>query len=242
MSISNYLITVSDIEVNIVRKDIKNLHLGVYPPDGHVRVAVPTHINDDNVRLAVVSKLSWIRKQQKKFTSQKRQSEREMVTGECQYYFGRSYRLEVIERQGRHEVVIKNSSKLQLFINSGTTRENRKRVLDEWYRTELKKRIPKLLSKWQPVIGKQVTSWGVKKMKTKWGSCNIKAQRIWLNLELAKKPMACLEYVLVHELVHLWEHHHNEQFIDLMNKFMPQWKLHKEVLNNSPLTKEEWNY
>jgi predicted metal-dependent hydrolase len=242
MNINNHVITVNNIEVDIVRKDIKNLHLAVYPPDGHVRVAVPTHINDDNVRLAVISKLSWIKKQQNKFNSQTRQSIREMISGECHYVFGKAYRLEVIERSGLHEIVVKNSSKLLLFVNPNTSLKNRKLVLDEWYRKELKIRIPKLLDTWQPIIGKQASDWGIKKMKTKWGSCNINAGRIWVNLELAKKPPECLEYVLVHELVHLWERHHNDNFKGLMDKFIPLWRLHKETLKNSHLAHEDWIY
>ncbi len=169
-------ITVNDIEVQIVRKPIKNLHLGVYPPDGRVRVAAPAHVTDDNVRLAVISKLSWIKKQQASFHAQPRQSQREMVTGESHYIWGRRYRLEVIERPGKHELVFKNNHKLLLYVNPHTTRTNRERVLNEWYRAALKERLPALIAKWEAIIGVQVAEWGVKKMKTKWGSCNIGAR------------------------------------------------------------------
>lgn len=235
-------IVIRDIPVQVVRKPIKNLHLGVYPPDGQVRVSAPEHLTDDNIRLAVISRLSWIRKQQAAFQAQPRQSEREMVSGESHYLFGQRYRLAVIERRGRHEVVVKNNSTLQLVVNPGTTPKNRDRVLKEWYRQQLKARIPDLLEQWQPIIGQQVSSWGVKKMKTKWGSCNIQQRRIWLNLELAKKPPECLEYVVVHELVHLLERHHNDRFKALMDEFLPPWRIRRNLLQRDPLGYETWEY
>jgi len=246
VSISDFVIdttlVVSGIPVQVVRKAIKNLHLSVCPPDGHVRLAVPLHMTDDNVRLAVITRLSWIRKQQANFQAQPRQSEREMVTGESHYVFGKRYRLEVIERRGRHEVIIKNNSTLQLFVNPGTSTQNRALVLTEWYRKQLKARIPDLLKHWEPVIGEQVTAWGIKKMKTKWGSCNISQRRIWLNLELAKKQIECLEYVLVHELVHLLERHHSDRFKAYMDKYLPQWQRCRDILKREPLGNDNWVY
>ena len=230
---------VSGIPVQVVRKPIKNLHLSVYPPDGHVRVAVPLHMTDDNIRLAVISRLSWIKKHQARFQAQPRQSEREMVTGESHYVFGKRYRLEVIERRGCHEVALKNNSTLQLFVNPGTSIQNRALVLNEWYREQLKAQIPDLLNHWQSAIGKQAADWGIKKMKTRWGSCNIAQRRIWLNLELAKKPLECLEYVLVHELVHFLERHHNDRFHAYMDKYLPQWQRCRDILKREPLGIED---
>lgn len=239
MSINNLKtenqIVIRGIPVQVVRKPIKNLHLAVYPPDGRVRVAAPLHLTDDNIRLAVISRLSWITKQQAKFQAQPRQSQREMVSGESHYVFGRRYRLEVIERRGSHEIAIANNSTLQLFVNPRTSPQNRALVLREWYRAQLKTCIPDLLNQWQPIIGEEVSDWGIKKMKTKWGSCNINERRIWLNLELAKKPHECLEYVLVHELVHLLERHHNEQFKAYLDRYLPQWRKCREILNREPL-------
>jgi len=235
-------LVVSDINIEIVRKDIKNLHLAVYPPDGHVRVAVPQKTTDDNVRLAVVSRLAWIRKQQESLAKQPRQSEREFVSGESHYFWGKRYLLEVIERRGKHEFVLKNNKKMRLTVNPNTSKTNRELVMNEWYRQQLKIRIPELLEKWQPKVGKQVNTWGVKKMKTKWGSCNIYAKRIWINLELAKKSPECLEYILVHELVHLHERCHNDRFRAKMGKVMPQWKLYKNILKSEPLGYEDWKY
>lgn len=246
MSISDFVIdttlVVSGIPVQVVRKAIKNLHLSVCPPDGHVRLAVPLHMTDDNVRLAVVTRLSWIKKQQANFQAQPRQSEREIVTGESHYVFGKRYRLEVIERRGRHEVIIKNNSTLQLFVNPSTSTQNRALVLTEWYRQQLKARIPDLLTHWEPLVGRQVSDWGIKKMKTKWGSCNISQRRIWLNLELAKKPIECLEYVMVHELVHLLERHHSDRFKAYMDKYLPQWQRCRDILKREPLGNDNWVY
>jgi predicted metal-dependent hydrolase len=201
---------------------------------------VPLHITDDNVRLAVISRLKWIKQRQASFKAQLRQSAREIVTGESHYVFGKRYRLEVIERRGRHEVVIKNNGTLQLFVNPGTSALHRALVLDQWYRQQLKTRIPDLLSRWEPVIGKQASGWGIKKMKTKWGSCNISQCRIWLNLELAKKPIECLEYVLVHELVHLLKRCHSQKFKAHMDRFLPTWQKCRDILKREPLKAETW--
>ena len=242
MSTSNRTITIRGIKVQVVRKDIKNLHLAVYPPEGRVRVAVPLHVSDDNVRLAVISKLAWIKKHQASFMEQPRQSERDMVIGESHYFFGKHYRLEVKETWGKHQVKLKNNTKLLLMVHPDTTVENRRKVLNEYYRAELKKRIPKFIKRWEPKIGVKVSDWGVKKMKTRWGSCNTSTKRIWLNLELAKKPLKCLEFILVHEMIHLLERHHNENFRALMNYHLPQWKSHRTLLNSSPLSHEDWSY
>lgn len=242
MGMAKIMITVNGIDVQVVRKAIKNLHLAVYPPDGHVRVAVPEHITDDNIRLAVIAKLGWIKRQQRDFNDQPRQSEREYISGECHYVFGKRCRLELIEREGRPEVKLLKSGKLKLFVRPGSSIEIKDKVLNAWYREELKTVIPELLEKWQPIIGKRARDWGVRKMKTKWGSCNVEQRRIWLNLELAKKPPECLEYILVHELVHLHERHHNLRFRELLDQFLPRWRISQKTLNTSPLAHEEWEY
>jgi len=242
MSTNSQIIRVSDIPVEIIRKDIKNIHLGVYPPEGTVRISVPRHITNENVRLAIVSKLSWIKKRQEEFKQQPRQTQREYVTGESHYYQGRRYILEVVERQGKHSLSLKNNAKMLLLVSPGTTRENRALVVNEWYRQQIKQVVSVLLDKWQPIVGKQVKSWGVKKMRTKWGSCNIQDCRIWINLELAKKSPECLEYILVHELVHLHERHHNDNFRRLMDKYLPQWRQNRDLLKSEPLAHEDWAY
>jgi len=234
-------LTVGGIDVEVVRKDIKNLHLSVLPPEGKVRVSIPQHVKDERVHAAVVSKLAWIKQQRKDFSMQPRQSAREMVDGETHYFLGRRYRLEVVEQAGKPSMALKGN-KLQLKASADTDLEKRLWVLNEWYREQLKLRLPDLLRNWQDKIGVEANDWGVRKMKTKWGSCNIEAKRIWLNLELAKKPPECLEYILVHELIHLLERKHNTRFRDFMNLHMPNWRLHRDTLNTSPLAHEEWKY
>ncbi|NCC62110.1 MAG: M48 family peptidase [Verrucomicrobiae bacterium] len=241
MNTKQHYINVGGLRVEVVRKSIKNLHMAVYPPEGRVRVAVPLAVDDEAVRLAVISKLGWIKRKQEAFAKQPRQSQRDMVTGESHYFQGRRYRLQVVEGSGFNKVHISGKN-IILQIKPGTEREQREALLTRWYRQQLKELIPELLTKWEPVVGAKAREWGVKKMKTRWGSCNTQARRIWLNLELAKKPLSCLEYVLVHELVHLHERHHNDHFRQLMDQFMPQWRSQRELLNSAPLGHEEWEY
>jgi len=233
---------VNEISVDVIRKAIKNLHLSVLPPDGRVRVSAPLHISDERVKAAIVSRLAWIKKQQQKFAIQPRQSQREMVTGEAHYFEGKCYRLEVIERTGQHEVALKNSSKLQLFVHPNTTLLNRQKVINEWYRQQLKKNLPSIITKYESLMEVEVREFGIKKMKTRWGTCNPKAKRIWLNLELAKKSSACLQFIVIHEMAHLIERKHNERFKKLMDKFMPNWRLVREELNHQPVRNENWDY
>lgn len=235
-------IDVNGLVVDVVRKDIKNLHLAVYPPNGRVRVAVPLRVNDEAVRLAVISKLAWIKRQQTKFKEQERQSEREYVSGESHYFQGARYRLNVIYRDGVGRVVIRNKKTIDLYVRSKSTTVQRERVMTAWYRAYLKETFPLLIAKWEKIMGVKVEDWGVKQMKTRWGTCNIEARRIWSNLELAKKSTRCLEYIVVHEMVHLLERHHNDRFRALMNQFLPQWQLIREELNREPLTHEDWDY
>lgn len=228
--------------MDVVRKDIKNLHVGVYPPTGRVRVAAPLRLDDEAVRLAVISRLGWIRRQQTSFQQQNRQSQREMVTGESHYYQGHRYRLNVTEHDGSPSVDLPNNTTIELRVRPGTDRITRDAVLHRWYRHCLREQLPVLVAKWEPKVGVEVAEVCIKKMKTHWGSCNAAAARIWLNLELAKKPTTCLEYILVHEMVHLLERHHNERFGELMDKLMPLWRLRREELNHAPLAHEDWRY
>ncbi|GHO96268.1 metal-dependent hydrolase [Reticulibacter mediterranei] len=235
-------ITVNGLVVDVVRKNIKNLHLAVYPPAGRIRVAAPLRVNDEAVRLFTISRLAWIKRQQEKFQDQERQSEREYISGESHYYQGHRYLLNVVYREGTPSVTIRNNKILDIFVRPGSNTHDRERVLTNWYRRRLKEEITPLIAKWEAIIGVQVAEWGVKKMKTKWGTCNIEAGRIWLNLELIKKPVHCLEYIIVHEMVHLLERHHNERFMMYMNRFMPLWQHYREELNRAPLGYETWEY
>ena len=235
-------ITISGISVEVVRKDIKNLHLAVYPPTGRVRIAAPLRVNDEAVRLFVVSKLAWIKKHQEQFESQERQTVRNYVSGESHYYQGERYLLNVIPHAGGGRVVVRNKTYIDLYVREGSDLEQRSRVMTEWYRRELKAQIAPLFAKWQEIIGVEVREWGVRQMKTKWGTCSIAARRIWLNLDLAMKPERCLEYILVHEMTHLLERHHNERFVMYMDKFLPHWRSLRTELNRFVLNPAEWDY
>jgi predicted metal-dependent hydrolase len=242
MSIKPRQMTVSGVQVQVFRKDIKNLHLGVYPPHGRVRVAAPLRVSDEAVRRAVIGKLGWIKRQRARFEAQPRQSAREMVSGESHYFLGRRFRLRVIEHDGPAGVTLRSKSTLELFVRPGTDAQHRNRILHQWYRQQLKALISPLIEKWQTALGVAVAEWGVKKMKTRWGTCNIEARRIWLNLELAKKPVPCLEYIVAHELVHLIERNHNDRFISILEKHLPHWRLHRQELNSAPLAHERWSH
>lgn len=233
---------VSGIPVQVVRKAIKNIHIGVYPPRGRVRVAVPLSVDDDAVRLAVISRLSWIRRKRAEFLGQERQTFREFVSGESHYFEGRRYRLDVIKSERPPSVSLLNNSWMRLQVRPGSDRDKREEVLDTWYRRQLYGKLPAILEKWQPVVGEWATEVRIRKMKTRWGSCNDEARRIWLNLELAKKLPTCVEYVLVHELVHLLERQHSDRFRGLMDNFMPAWRSRRDELNRAPLSYTNWTY
>lgn len=224
-------ITVSGLNIAIERKAIKNLHIGVYPPNGNIRVATPLRLDDEAVRLAVITRLSWIKKQRQSFVNQPRQTIREMVQGESHYFFGKRYLLDINYRNGKHEI-IKKHSKLELFVKKNTSDKNRLAVLESYYRENLKIQIDTFINKWQKIIGVNIESYKIQKMKTKWGSCNIEAKRLLFNLELVKVPIECIEYIVVHELLHLKERHHNDNFKNLLNQFMPNWKERRDILNN----------
>lgn len=234
-------ITVNSISIDIVRKDIKNLHLAVYPPNGRVRIATPLRLDDEAIRLFAISKMAWIKKQISKFESQERQTFREYVSGENHYFEGNRYLLNVINQKGTPKVEIRNKTFLDLYVKPNSTRDQRERVLTKWYRNQLKSKIPPLIEKWQTIIGIEINEWEIKKMKTKWGTCKVESKRIWLNLELAKKPFHCLEYIIVHELIHLLERRHNENFTELMDKFLPDWRHSQKELNQFVLSYEDWN-
>lgn len=235
MTTEPHSLSVSGVHVAVVRKAIRNLHLGVYPPDGRVRVAAPLAVSDAAVRVAVIGKLRWIRRQQAAFAAQPREGDREMVSGESHYYLGRRYLLEVTERPGAANVRLKNTRVIELQVRPGTDATGRALALQRWYRDQLRELLPRLIAKWEKRLGVTLAEWGIKRMKTKWGSCNAKARRIWLNLELAKKPPECLEYIVVHELVHLKAKKHDERFVKMMDAGLPRWRQAKRVLNAAPL-------
>jgi len=240
MSTKSRRLTVGGIAIEIVRKEIKNLHLGVYPPNGRVRVAAPKIVSDEAIRLAVIGKLAWIKRQREQFQSQPRQSRREMVNGESHFFLGRRYRLRVHEHNGPAKVGIAGPRNLDLYVRQGTSAEQRAEILNRWQRTELRALLTPILEQWQATLQVRVAQWGIKKMKTKWGSCNSKAHRIWFNLELAKKPPACIEYIVVHELMHLKHRLHDQAFLDAMDQHLPSWQRLRAELNRAPLGDEVW--
>jgi len=235
-------INVNGLVVDVVRKNIKNLHLAVYPPNGRVRVAAPLRVNDEAVSMAVIARLGWIKRQQAKFTKQERETRREYVNGESHYFLGNRYLLNIVEDSPAGKVVIRNKKKIDLYVRSNSDSAQRERIMLSWYRAHLRASIPPLIEKWEKILGVRVDNWGIKQMKTKWGTCNIPKRHIWINLELAKKSEDCLEYIVVHEMMHLLERHHNDKFLALMNKFMPSWELHRSELNHAPLGHVDWEY
>ncbi|AGI68223.1 putative DUF45 family protein [Octadecabacter antarcticus 307] len=241
MNIEGHQITVGGIDVDVVRKPIKNLHLGVYPPNGRVRVAAPVGVSDEAVRLAVVTRMGWIKRQQSKFGTQPRQTERSYVSGESHFFFGQRYRLNVVSGAPAGRVHIRSGQTLDLYVRSGSEQATRERIFQDWYRGELRNRAAPLMATWAKAFDIDPPWWGIKRMKTKWGTCNIEAKRVWLNLELVKKPPLCLEYVIVHELVHFFERNHSDRFVALLNQKLPQWRLIRDELNAAPLSHEEWS-
>jgi len=240
MTIDAQQMIVGGLTVDVIRKAIKNLHVGVYPPDGRVRVAAPLGLSDDAVRLAVVTRIAWIHRQRARFEAQPRQSVREMVSGESHYVLGQRYRLRVTEHDAPPRVAIAGGHMLDLSVRPGTGPGQRQQILHEWYRAQLKEVIPPFIEKWLPVLGVSLDDWRIKRMKTRWGTCNVEARRIWLNLELAKKPVGCVEYVIVHELAHLRAPGHDDAFVALLDDAMPQWRHRRDELNQAPLAHESW--
>ncbi len=234
-------IKLGNIAIEVEQKDIQNIHLSVYPPNGLVRIAAPNRMDLDTIRVFAISKLSWIKQQQAAFKNQERETPREFLTRESHYFLGKRYLLKVTEINEKPKVILQ-FNEIELYIRPNTSTEKRKAILEEWYRAELKKRVPDLIKKWENKIGVQANSFGIKKMKTKWGSCNTEAKRIWLNLELARKPLICLEYIIAHELIHLIERSHNQRFVSLMDEFMPLWRSHRELLNALPFSHVDWKY
>ena len=227
--------------MNVIQKAIKNVHLSVYPPDGSVRVSAPDSMSLDTIRIFVISKLGWIRRQQQKFQSQEREAPRDYIDRESHYLWCKRYLLTIIEHNDPPKLDISHKY-LKLYIRPETSCDKRQTIMNEWYRQQLKTQLPDVITQYEKLIGVKVNTFGVRKMKTRWGTCNPIAQRICLNLELAKKPVECLEYIVVHEMVHLLEPSHNNHFVALMDQFMPKWKFYKDELNRLPVRNENWSY
>ena len=234
-------IQLGDITVDVVLKDIKNVHLSVYPPVGRVRISAPSHMSMDTIRVFAISKLSWIKAQQKKIQEQARETPREYLDRESHYLWGTRYLLTIAEADQPPTVALAHN-RMILYVRPGTDERKRHAIVEAWYRTLLKAAVPPLIATWEPVMGVQVKRFFVQQMKTRWGSCSPGTQSIRLNTDLAKKPRECLEYVIVHEMTHLLEPTHNRRFIGLMDRFMPRWQFYRDTLNQLPVRHEEWVY
>jgi predicted metal-dependent hydrolase len=230
-----------EIAVDVVLKDIKNVHLGVYPPSGRVRISAPKRMSLDNIRIFAISKLGWIKQQQNKLRGQERETPREYLDRESHYAWGTRYLLKIIEEHGVPKVELKHR-KMILRVAPGTTNETKHATIARWYREQIKTAAPDLIAKWTPVLAVKVERVFVQRMKTKWGSCNPGSRNIRLNTDLAKKPRECLEYIFVHEMVHILEPTHNARFVALMDRLMPQWPDRRDELNRLPVCHEKWTY
>ena len=234
-------IQLGGITIEVVRKAIKNVHLSVYPPAGRVRISAPAHLSLETIRVFAIAKLDWIKQQQAKLRAQARETPREFLERESHYLWGQRYLLQVIEREEAPAVTLRGN-KMVLQARPQSDAAKRQEILENWYREQLKAALPSLISKWEPKLGVRVERFHVQRMKTRWGSCNPPKRSIRLNTELARKPRECLEYLVVHEMVHLLEPTHNERFIALMDRFLPNWRHLRDVLNRLPVRHEEWGY
>jgi len=228
-------IKIGNISIEVVKKNIKNARLCVSAPSGAVRISAPHRVTMMRLREFVLSKLGWIKKQQVKVRSQRGKIPKKYIDGEVYFYMGKSYSLRVIERNAKPSVEI-DDYVISLFVRPGADREKRQSVLNEWYRQQLKRVVPPLISKWEDRLSVRVNEFGVKRMKTRWGTCNMRAKRIWINLELAKKDPKHLEYIVVHEMMHLIERKHNRVFKGLMTEHLPNWSNYKAELNRLPIS------
>jgi predicted metal-dependent hydrolase len=231
---------IGGLRVELVRKSIKNLHLGVYPPDGRVRVAAPPTVSDEAVRLAVITRMGWINRQRDKFLRQARQSERDYVSGETHFHLGQRYRLRLIERPGTSKVRLTSDRRIELMVPKDRSREFRERVVQRWQRELLRERGQALTIEWAARLGVEPPAIAIKRMKTKWGACNKAGKRIWLNLELIKKPPECISYLVLHEITHLIERNHGDAFVAFLDRHMSNWRTYRDELNAAPLAHEDW--
>ena len=241
MNTRHHQIQLGGICLDVVHKDIKNIHLSVYPPTGRVRISAPLRMELDTVRVFALSKLGWIKKQQGRYLAQVREQERECISRESHYYLGKRYLLKIIHHDAPPMVDLRHD-KIEMSVRPILSLEAKQRVLNEWYRGRLKEIVPKVIARYERSMNVKVDEFGIKRMKTKWGTCSRQAKRIWLNLELAKKPLHCIEYIVVHEMAHLLERSHNSRFVVLMDGFLPHWRGYKDELNRSPLGHVNWGY
>ncbi|MBC8123219.1 MAG: M48 family metallopeptidase [Gemmatimonadaceae bacterium] len=232
-------IELGNITVDVVKKNIKNIHLGVYPPAGRVRIAAPLRMDLDTIRIFAITNLVWIKRQQQKFRQQERETPREYLDRESHYVWGKRYLLQVVEKDAPPTVELKHN-KILLQVRPGSDEAKRHSILEDWYRATLKQAVPPLIARWEPLMGVKVERFFAQRMKTKWGGCNPDTRSIRLNTDLAKKPPEYLEYIVVHEMAHLLEPNHGSRFRTLMDRFMPKWTFYRTELNRLPVRHEDW--
>lgn len=226
-------VEVGGVGIDIRYKNIRNIHLRVLPPDGRVLVTAPFRISREDLLSFIYSKTDWINKNRQKIIEHSKHHFHEFRTGETHYYLGKKYEMNVVAGGGREKIILGENS-IKLFVKSNSTKTSRKKLLDEWYREQLKEVTPDIIKKWERILNVRVNEFGIKQMKTRWGTCNTRASRIWLNLELAKKPIEIFEYIIVHEMIHLLERSHNHRFKALMSSYLPNWKNLERRLKTFP--------
>ncbi len=233
-------IALGGLQADVIRKDIKHVHLSVLPPDGRVRITAPRHMSLDTIRVFAISKLAWIRQQQRKLQAQPREPRRDYLARESHYVWGQRYLLEIVEKDAAPAVELRHHT-LVLQLRPGADEARRQEVLDAWYRAQMREKTPALLAKWEGLMDVTLERYFVQRMKTRWGSCNPATRTIRLNTELAKKPPECLEYIVVHELAHLLEPTHNARFTALLARYLPAWRQVRDELNRLPVRHEGWS-
>lgn len=225
-------IKIAEIPIEFMRKKVKSMRISIYPSSGLIRLVVPVKISEEVALKFVETKLEWIKKHSTASKTSEQERKINYTENDLFYFKGKPHLLKLKEQTiGKNKVILKEEENIELHLKPNTSLEKRALLLDKWYRAELKKVVSPMITKWEPIIGVNINEWRIKQMTTRWGTCNIMEKRIWLNLELIKKPLHCLEYIVVHEMVHLLEASHNRRFWSLMTQFMPDWKLYKDELN-----------
>ncbi len=233
-----FTLSVGNVTIEVARKKVKHIHLTVCPPDGKVRISAPLFVSRQQLHECVSNRIDWIELQQHEIKQRYCNLKRDIKTGELHYFLGKPLFLEVVEKNTKTNVAFvkeDDTEKLILTIHSASTLKQRQRVLNNWYRKQLELQIAGFLDKWQTILGISVTSWKIRKMKIRWGSCYPEEKLVLFNLELIKTPKESIEYVVLHELIHLFEIRHNKRFYSFFDRFMPQWRVHKKNLEKAPI-------
>ena len=233
-------IQVGEIPITVTLKDVRNVHLSVHPPDGHVTLVAPNSTRLDVARAYAISKLGWIREQQHNLKNQARETVRQFIERESHYLWGRRYLLTVVYRDAKPSVTL-DHKRITLTVRPGSDVEERAKVFHDWHKSLLHEVVPSLIQKWEAKLGVEVTNYYLQRMKTRWGSCNHQANHIRINTELVKKPKDLLEYVIVHEMAHLLEPTHSDLFVAILDEHFPTWREARVELNELPLSAESWN-